>query len=84
MIYPLPKAVMADVYEGHVSTILSDKVSIPIACDRCDCETEYSIQTLKTLPSISCGHCGHTRQFSQAEFEVVKQFLTLAGFHFSN
>ncbi|WP_221800068.1 hypothetical protein [Oceanobacter mangrovi] len=65
-----------------MSTIVSTEMLLPVTCDHCECDTDFSLGVLKQLSRISCGHCGHSRHFTAIEFDVLKLVLANAGFHF--
>jgi transcription elongation factor Elf1 len=69
--------------ETDVSTILSARVLIPINCDRCNKETDISIQTLKEGGTIMCEHCYDVRPFSAIEQQTLRAVLAQIGFHFA-
>lgn len=67
---------------GDVTTILSDRVMIPIACDHCGHETSISIERLKQH-TILCEQCSHVRNFSTTELRLLRMLLAQAGYHFA-
>lgn len=83
MTYPLAKHNEDEVKDGQVSTILSGDVSIPLGCSKCQQETEYRLDTLKTTPVLRCRHCGYAHPFGRAELEVIQRVLSHHGYHFT-
>ncbi|PHS66170.1 MAG: hypothetical protein COB09_01515 [Thalassobium sp.] len=73
----------AEIQYGEVSTILSEKVMIPISCDHCRQDTDVSIETLKSKHGILCEHCSHVRTFSTTEMRLMRMLLAQAGYHFA-
>lgn len=71
-----------DTQPGEITTILSDRVMIPIACDHCGHETSISIERLKQQ-TILCEHCSHVRHFSTTELRLLRLLLAQAGYHFA-
>ncbi|WP_369984780.1 hypothetical protein [Thalassolituus sp.] len=68
---------------NEISTILSERVLIPVSCDHCDKETEVSLETLKSTSTVMCEHCCHVRSFSQAEMAMLQAVLSRAGYRVS-
>ena len=73
----------AEIQYGEISTILSEKVMIPISCDHCRQDTDVSIETLKSKHGILCEHCSHVRTFSTTEMRPMRMLLAQAGYHFA-
>ncbi len=73
----------AEIQYGEVSTILSEKVMIPISCDHCQQDTDVSIETLKSKHGILCEHCSNVRTFSATEMRLMRMLLAQAGYHFA-
>ncbi|MCT7360504.1 hypothetical protein [Thalassolituus pacificus] len=73
----------AEIQYGEISTILSEKVMIPISCDHCRQDTDVSIETLKSKHGILCEHCSHVRTFSATEMRLMRMLLAQAGYHFA-
>ena len=65
---------------NDISTILSERVLIPVGCDHCDKETEVSLETLKSTSTVMCEHCCHVRPFSNAEMNMLMAVLGRAGY----
>lgn len=78
---PLP---VADRHEepGELTTILSERVTIPICCDDCGKETDISLQRLKEH-TILCEHCSHVRDFSDSELRLLRMLLAQSGYYFA-
>jgi len=83
MSQPLPVKPPEYQYDGEVSTILSDKVMIPISCDHCGQDTEVSIETLKKHRAVLCEHCDHVHTLSNTELRLMRMMLAQAGYHFA-
>lgn len=67
----------------EISTILSSRVLIPIACDDCNQDTDIPLAELCKLALVRCQHCGNERRFTETELRVTRMVLADAGFHFS-
>ncbi|MAD46220.1 MAG: hypothetical protein CMI02_06370 [Oceanospirillaceae bacterium] len=68
---------------GDVSTILSDKVMIPMGCDHCGKETDISLHLLKSQHFYLCEHCNTTHQVSATELRLMRMMLARHGYHFA-
>lgn len=68
---------------NEISTILSERVLIPISCDHCDRETEVSLETLKSISTVMCEHCCHVRNVDKAEIVTLQAVLSRAGYRLS-
>ncbi len=68
---------------GEVSTILSDKVMIPISCDHCGRTTDVSLDTLKRQRMVVCEHCDQVHTVSDTELRLMRMMLARAGYHFA-
>ena len=68
---------------GDVSTILSDKVMIPMTCDHCDEETDISLHLLKTQHFYLCEHCNATHRVSDTELRLMRMMLARHGYPFA-
>jgi|GEM_PF-1069993 len=80
---PLPVESRKQKVAGSISTILSDKVMIPMACDCCGQETEISLHLLKTQNFYLCEHCNEIHRISATEMHVMKTLLAQKGYHFA-
>lgn len=66
--------------DHELSTILSERVMIPVTCDHCEKDTDVSLETLKSTSTVMCEHCYHVRPFSAGELRVLKSFLQHSGY----
>jgi transposase-like protein len=65
---------------ASVATILPVYTPMPMACDSCDLDNTYSIGFLRSLPKLTCKHCGDNRQFSNFELNVIETTLKDMGY----
>jgi hypothetical protein len=65
---------------ASVSTILPVSTAMPMECDSCDQDNAYSIAFLRSLPELTCKHCGDHRQFSHFELNVIENTLKDMGY----
>ncbi|MEK9711593.1 MAG: hypothetical protein VW258_03420 [Thalassolituus sp.] len=65
---------------NDISTILSERVLIPVTCDHCDKDTDVSLETLKSTSTVMCEHCYNVRPFSATEMTVLRNVLMSAGY----
>jgi transposase-like protein len=65
---------------ASVATILPVYTPMPMACDSCDLDNTYSIGFLRSLPKLTCKHCGDNRQFSHFELNVIETTLKDMGY----
>jgi hypothetical protein len=65
---------------ASVATILPVSTAMPMACDSCDQDNTYSIAFLRSLPELTCKHCGDHRQFSNFELNVIENTLKHMGY----
>jgi transposase-like protein len=65
---------------ASVATILPVYTAMPMACDSCDLDNTYSIGFLRSLPKLTCKHCGDHRQFSHFELNVIETTLKDMGY----
>jgi len=66
---------------ASLATILPANTPMPICCDQCDHEQNYTMTQLRQLPKLSCNVCGETRQFSEFELNVVEKTLNQLGYY---
>ena len=66
--------------DNELSTILSERVLIPVTCDHCEKDTDVSLETLKSTSTVMCEHCYHVRAFGQVEIDVVRNLLMRSGY----
>ncbi|MDF1763126.1 MAG: hypothetical protein P1U57_06920 [Oleibacter sp.] len=66
--------------DQSVSTILSERVLIPVSCDHCKQDTDISLETLKTSSAIMCEHCYAVRPFGHTELQVIRSLLNRSGY----
>jgi len=66
-----------------VANILPANTPIPLACDACDHEQDYSMRHLRSLPELACNHCGDLRQFSVLELTTLENALNNMGYYLS-
>lgn len=67
--------------ETSISTILPASTAMPIHCDSCDEEHNYSMAFLRGLPTLKCKQCGDERQFSSFELVVLEDALKQMGYY---
>ena len=65
---------------ASLATILPANTPMPICCDHCDHEQNYTMTELRQLPKLSCNQCGESRQFSQFELVVIEKTLNQLGY----
>ena len=65
---------------AQISTILPISSAMPIDCDSCDLEHNYSIGFLRSLPTMTCKHCGDQRKFTAFELNVLETTLKQMGY----
>jgi len=68
---------------NDISTILSERVLIPVSCGHCEKETEVSLETLRSTSTVMCEHCYHVQEFSQAEMSMLVGVLSRSGYRVS-
>lgn len=66
--------------DNELSTILSERVLIPVTCDHCEKDTDVSLETLKSSSTVMCEHCYHVRPFGQAEMTALRHLLMRSGY----
>lgn len=67
--------------DTRISTILPASTAMPIHCDLCDEEHNYSMAFLRDLPTLKCKQCGDERQFSNFELLVLEDALKQMGYY---
>jgi transposase-like protein len=65
---------------ASVATILPTSTAMPMECDSCDQDNTYSIAFLRSLPELTCKHCGDHRQFSSFELNIIESTLKNMGY----
>ncbi|MFT5593093.1 MAG: hypothetical protein ACI8SR_001461 [Oceanicoccus sp.] len=63
-----------------ISTILPANTPMPLCCDACDHEQNYTMTHLRQLPVIICDDCGDARQFSAFELNILESTLNTMGY----
>jgi len=66
---------------ASLATILPANTPMPICCDQCDHEQNYTMTQLRQLPTLTCDECGETRQFSNFELVVIEKTLNELGYY---
>ncbi|MEY8248874.1 MAG: hypothetical protein RPT11_10860 [Bermanella sp.] len=66
-----------------VANILPANTPMPLACDACDLEQDYSMRHLRSLPELVCQHCGDRRRFSGLELTTLESALNHMGYYLS-
>ncbi len=68
---------------ARVANILPATTAMPLECDACDHEQNYSMQHLRSLPKLTCKECGDSRAFSQVELSTLEKALNQMGYYLS-
>ncbi len=66
-----------------VANILPAHTPMPLECDACEHEQNYSMSHLRTLPEVACSQCGDKRRFSGFELKVLEDTLNDMGYYIS-
>jgi len=66
--------------KASLATILPANTPMPICCDQCDHEQNYSMTQLRQLPTLTCDECGESRNFSQFELITIEKTLNQLGY----
>lgn len=66
---------------ASLATILPANTPMPISCDECDHEQNYTMTQLRELPVLTCDCCGDQRAFSQFELTIIEKTLNHLGYY---
>ncbi|ASP40746.1 hypothetical protein CHH28_19645 [Bacterioplanes sanyensis] len=67
--------------DDHISTIMSERVLVPITCQHCKMDTDVSVATLTQQHPFLCEHCYQINRLSSAELHVMVGVLERFGYH---
>lgn len=65
---------------ASIATILPANTPMPICCDLCDHEQNYTMSQLRQLPTMTCEECGESRRFSHFELITIEKTLNQLGY----